>query len=314
MRRDKAALVDGEAMDSKGRVMQRKTLRQALLEQNPLIAPLAHDGLSARLIELAGFKTFNIGGSALLAARHAFPDIGLIGLNDMVDGIRDIAQASTLPFMADADDGYGDVKSVFRTVRAYEAIGVSGFLVEDQDRDRKQQRADKAAAVCDEAVIEAKLEAALDARASKETLVIGRTDAYGALGLDAAMRRAERFLKVGVDGVFIAGLRTEADYDRVGHAFKGTFLCAAMFEGGDTPWLAPKALGEMGFTQVSFPISLMLRVVAALREGLEAIKLHGNDEKFLQPFANAREARGVLDAAVDVVAWRKIESDYMPRG
>ena len=293
--------------------MQRKTIRQALAEQTPLISPLAHDGLSARMIELAGFKSFNIGGSALLAARHAYPDIGLIGLSDMVEGIRDIARATSLPFLADADDGYGDVKSVFRTVRAYEEIGVGGFLVEDQDRDRKQQRADKAAAVVDEAVIEGKLRAAMAARSSKETLVIGRTDAYGALGLEAAMRRAERFLALGVDGIFIAGLRTEADYERVGRAFKGTFLSAAMFEGGDTPWLTPRNLGEMGFSQVSFPISLMLRVVAALQEGLEALRAHGDGSKPLTPFGRAKDARQMLDAAVAVKDWREIESLYAPK-
>jgi 2-methylisocitrate lyase-like PEP mutase family enzyme len=137
------------------RTVTRPTIRDALARETPLVTPLAHDALSARLIELAGFRAFTIGGSALLAARHAYPDIGLIGLTDMVAGIRDIAAASSLPFLADADDGYGDVKSVVRLVAAYEAIGAGGFLVEDQDRDRKQQRADRASAVADEAVIEA---------------------------------------------------------------------------------------------------------------------------------------------------------------
>jgi 2-methylisocitrate lyase-like PEP mutase family enzyme len=293
--------------------LKRKTVREALAEERPLIAPLAHDALSARLIEQAGFKSFNIGGSALLAARHAYPDIGLIGLADMVDGIRDIARATSLPFLADADDGYGDVKSVARMVRAYEEIGVGGFLIEDQDRDRKQQRADQAAAVVDDAIIEAKLRTALDSRASGDTMVIGRTDAYGALGLEAAMRRAERFLALGVDGLFIAGLRTEAEFARVGRNFGGAFLSAAMFEGGDTPWLTPAVLGEMGFSQVSFPISLMLRVVASLRDGLEALRAHADGARTLQPLPHADTARQTLDAAVDLAGWRKVESDYMPK-
>jgi 2-methylisocitrate lyase-like PEP mutase family enzyme len=91
--------------------MTRLTLRDALARETPLVTPLAHDALSARLIEQAGFRAFAIGGSALLAARHAIPDIGLIGLTDMADGIRDIAAASRIPFVADADDGYGDVTS-----------------------------------------------------------------------------------------------------------------------------------------------------------------------------------------------------------
>ncbi|GGF12512.1 isocitrate lyase-family enzyme [Aliidongia dinghuensis] len=287
--------------------MKRATIREALEREQPLATPLAHDALSARLIEEAGFHAFTIGGSALLAARHAYPDIGLIGLTDMVQGIGDIAAASRLPFLADADDGYGDVKSVARTVAAYEAIGVGGLLLEDQDRDRKQQRADKAAAVVDEAVIEGKLRAALAARRDPETLIIGRTDAYGPLGLDAAMRRGERFLALGVDGIFIAGLKTEEDYRRVGAAFKGAFLSAAMFEGGDTPWLTPAELGAMGFRHVSFPASLIFRTVAALRDGLQALRRHADGTEPLRPFADAASVRATLDRAVDLARWRAIE-------
>lgn len=291
-------------------ISTRKTVRDALARETPLVTPLAHDALSARLIEQAGFHAFAIGGSALLAARHAYPDIGLIGLTDMVDGIRDIAAASSLPFIADADDGYGDVKSVVRLVKAYEAIGVGGFLVEDQDRDHKQQRADKAAAVVDESVIEAKLRAAIAARDNPETFVIGRTDAYGPLGLDAAMRRAERFVKLGADGVFIAGLRTEDDFRRVGAAFRGIYCSAAMFEGGDTPWFAPAELGAMGFMQVSYPASLIFRVTAAMRDGLAALRRHADGTEALKPLRDGRAIRDTLDQAVDLARWREVEAAH----
>jgi len=288
--------------------MNRPSFRSALASESPLVTPLAHDALSARLIEQAGFKAFAVGGSAMLAARHAYPDIGLIGLSDMTQGLRDIAAASNLPFMADADDGYGDVKSVARLVAAYEAIGVSGFLLEDQSRDHKQQRADKAASVVDRAVIEAKLKAALAARNNPETFVIGRTDAYGPLGLDEALRRAERFLALGADGVFIAGLRREEDYRRVGATLKGAFLSAAMFEGGDTPWLSPAELGAMGFSQVSYPASLILRVVQALREGLAGLRRHADGVEPLTPMTGGAEQRQALDQATNLAGWRAIES------
>jgi 2-methylisocitrate lyase-like PEP mutase family enzyme len=293
--------------------MTRATVRQALAAEYPLVTPLAHDALSARLIEQAGFRAFSIGGSALLAARHAYPDIGLIGLADMVDGIRDIAAASTLPFIADADDGYGDVKSVARLVAAYEAMGVGGFLLEDQDRDKKQQRADKAAAVVDECVIEAKLRTALAVRSSAETFVIGRTDALGPLGLEAAMRRADRFLKLGADGVFIAGLKTEDDHRKVGAAFRGTYLSAAMFEGDDTPWISPAELGAMGFSQVSYPASLIIRLVATLRDALQALRMHADGSEPMQSFAGGPVARAALDDAVNLNGWRRIEQDHAPR-
>src|SRR6185503_18496924 len=117
--------------------MTRPTLRSALAAEHPLVTPLAHDALSVRLIERAGFRAFAIGGSAMLAARYALPDIGLAARGEMADGIRDIAAATTVPFLADGDDGYGDVKNVALTVASYERLGVGGILIEDQRRDRK---------------------------------------------------------------------------------------------------------------------------------------------------------------------------------
>jgi 2-methylisocitrate lyase-like PEP mutase family enzyme len=224
-------------------------------------------------------------------------------------GIRDIAAATRLPFITDADDGYGDVKSVARLVAAYEAIGVGGFLIEDQDGARKQQRAEKAAGVVDETVIEAKLRTALAARSNPETFIIGRTDAYGPLGLDAAMRRAERFLKLGCDGIFIAGLKTEDDYRRVGAAFRGVYSSAAMFEGGDTPWLTPAELHEMGFMQVSYPASLIFRAIAAMRDGLAALRRHADGAQAMTPLRDGAAIRDTLDKAVELARWRGIEAE-----
>jgi 2-methylisocitrate lyase-like PEP mutase family enzyme len=288
--------------------MKRGSLRAALAGSGPLVTPLAHDALSAKLIEAAGFRGFAIGGSALLAARHALPDIGLIGLQDMVGGIRDIAAATSLPFFADGDDGYGDVKSVARMIEVYESLGVGAVLIEDQDRDKKQQRAERALGVVDAAVIEQKLRVALATRGNPETVIIGRTDAYGALGLDEALRRAERFLALGVDGVFIAGLKQEADYERVGRALKGALLSAAMFEGGDTPWLSPHRLGQMGFGHVSFPATLIFRVVDVIATTLAELKRHAEGGQPLQRLRDGDAVRRVLDDALDLARWRAIDT------
>ena len=290
--------------------MPRPSFRAALAAERPLVTPLAHDALSARLIERAGFKAFTIGGSAMLAARHAYPDIGLIGLTDMADGIRDIAASNNLPFMADGDDGYGDVKNVARMIVVYEAIGVGAVLIEDQDRDRKQQRADKAAAVTARDVIEQKIKAALGARQG-DIMILGRTDAYGALGLDEALARAQRFMEIGADGVFVAGLRTEDDFARVGRTLKGApFLSAAMFEGSGTPWLTPKTLGEMGFTQVSFPVSLIFRAVAAMTDALSGLRRYADGKGAMPPLADAAATREALDDAVNLKHWRGIETKH----
>ena len=281
--------------------------------ERPLVTPLAHDALSARLIAKAGFKAFAIGGSALLATRFALPDIGLIGVADMTAGIRDIAAATDLPFFADGDDGYGDVKSVARTVELYEQIGVSAILIEDQQREHKQQRADKALGVVDRATIESKLRVALAERRSKETFIVGRTDAFGVLGLDEALRRAEAFLKLGVDAVFIAGLKSMDDYARVGRELRGARLSAAIFESEGMPWPTPRELGELGFAHVSYPTTLLFRIATTMHTALAALRRHASGVEPMLPDRAADASRRVLDDALELARWKAIESDAAAR-
>lgn len=290
--------------------MKCVSLRSAFQTEKPLVTPLAHDALSARLIERAGFRAFAVGGSAMLAARFALPDIGLAGLGEMSEGIRDIAAATNLPFLADGDDGYGDAKSVARTVEVYERLGVGAIIIEDQRRDRKQQRAEEAKGVIDEAEMIQKLRAAMGTRNNLETMIIGRTDAYGAMGLGAAIRRAEGFLGLGVDGVFIAGLKTAEEYVRVGRELAGATLSAAIFEGVGTPWLTPASLGAMGYSHVAFPASLIFRTVTVMQDTLSALRRHADGLEAMEPAAHSNQSRQILDDALDLARWRRVEADY----
>ena len=284
-------------------------LRVLHARAQPLITPLAHDALSARLIARAGFQAFNIGGSAMLAARYALPDLGLAALGEMVAGARDILDATPLPCMVDADDGYGDIKSVAHTIESYERLGAAGAFLEDQVRTSKRPGAQAARGVVALEIMEQKLRAALAARRDPAFVIVGRTDAAGAEGLDEALRRAERFLKIGADGVFVAGLKTPADYARVGGAFKGSWNATVMLEGGRTPWIPPAELFAMGFSQISYPNSLILRTAGAIERGLRR----------LQELAAGRDigvgvdelAFDVLDQAVGLDRWNEIDRKFI---
>jgi len=295
-------------------MMQRPTIASALAAESPLVTPLAHDALSARMIAKAGFRGFAIGGSALLATRFALPDIGLIGLQDMVEGIRDIAAATDLPFFADGDDGYGDAKSVVRMVDSYERIGVGAILIEDQHRDRKQQRADRALEVVDRATIEGKLRVALAHRRNASTFIIGRTDSFGVHGMDEALRRAERFLTIGVDGVFVAGLKSMQDYERVGKELRGARLSAAIFETPGMPWPTPRELGELGYAHVSYPATLLFRITAVVGEALRALRDHANGSRSMNQQSGADNARAVLDDALELGRWKAMEAEGAATG
>ena len=288
-----------------------ESLRELHRKHQPLVSPLAHDALSARLIEWAGFKTFNIGGSAMLAARYALPDLGLAGFAEMLAGIRDITEATKLPCLVDADDGYGDVKSVVRTIQGYETAGVSGALLEDQSRESKQPGAASARSVVPLEIIEQKLKAAMAARRNPDFVVIGRTDAYGAEGLDAALNRAERFLRLGADGIFVAGLKTPDDYARVGKAFKGAWNCAAIFEAAATPWLTPAELFNMGFSQVAYPNILIGRVAKATETGLRRLaQLTAGQHNAFRDGEQEMDLKGLADA-LDLKKWTELERKFL---
>jgi len=254
--------------------MQAKpTWKELLAREAPLLLPCAHDALSARLIERAGFAAYSIGGYALVGARHALPDIGLVAFGEMSAGIRDIMSASDLPVLIDCDDGYGDVKNVARTIARYEAMGVSAVFIEDQ---RAPKRCGHMAGkeVIDAQAMAAKLRAAAAARRSAELFIIARTDARAVHGLDDALRRAELYLNAGADGLFIEAPQSVDELAQVGRAFPGVPQLANMVEGGGrTPVLAPQELYRLGFAMVAYPTSLIFRVARAMEQALADLKL-----------------------------------------
>lgn len=260
-------------MDSKENAMSagpRPTWRQLLAAEKPLVLPGAHDALSARLIEQAGFKAFVVGGFPLVGARYGIPDIGLAGLGEMAAGMRDILQASGLPALIDGDHGYGDAKNVARTVRTYEDMGAGALFLEDQVAPKRcGHMAGKDVVPCE--VMEAKIRAAVAARRDPEFFLIARTDARAVHGLDEALQRGERYVAAGADGLFIEAPESVEELERVARAFEVPQFCN-MLVSGRTPILSNRELHEMGFAMVVHGISLVMRVAKAMQQSLAAIR------------------------------------------
>lgn len=250
--------------------MSRQSWRQALAAQTPLVLPVAHDGLSAQLIARAGFKAYSVGGFALVGARFGVPDIGLVGLGEMAQGIRDIMAVCDLPVLVDCDDGYGDVKNVTRTIRTYEQMGVSAIFMEDQVAPKRCGHMAGKDVVPAE-IMESKIRAAAAARDSKEFFLVARTDARAVHGLDEALRRGERYLEAGADGLFIEAPQTVEELRIVGERFRGVPQLANMVEDGRTPLLPVRELHAMGFAMVVYPCSLIFRVARTIERALADI-------------------------------------------
>ncbi len=249
--------------------IKRVTWKTLVEEEAPLLLPAAHDGLAAKLIERAGFKAYQVGGFALAGARHGFPDIDLVHYGEQSAGVRDIISASSLPVMIDADDCYGDVKNVTRTIRGYENLGASAIFFEDQVAPKRcGHMAGKEVIPAEE--MASKVKAAVGARRSPDLFLVARTDAIAPLGLDEALRRAELYINAGADGIFIEGPRSVEQLERIGKAFPAVPKIANMLEGGGvTPILSPKDLRAMGFAMVLYPTSLLFRITKTLEKALD---------------------------------------------
>jgi len=248
----------------------KQTFRSLLAQERPLLLPVAHDALSARLVEKAGFRAYAVGGFALAGVRYGLPDIGLMSFGEAVAGVRDLQRGTDLPVLVDADDGYGDVKNVTRTVQTYEAMGVAGLLFEDQTSPKRcGHMAGKSVIDAEEAA--RKLEAAVAARSSKDLFLVARTDALGVHGLDEALRRGRRYLETGVDALFVEAPRSVEELETIAGSFDAPLL-VNMAEGGRTPILPAEELGRMGFAIVVYPATILIRQIKAIEDALTEIR------------------------------------------
>ena len=279
-----------------------RTFRDLLELDGPLILPGAHDALSARLIARAGFSGYFIGGFPAIGSRYGVPDVGLKGLGEISAAIADIMSASDLPVFVDIDDGYGDVKNVVHTMHLYERLGVAAVQIEDQQWPKRCGHMSGKSVVPVEKMV-AKVRAAAGERMRPETFIWARTDSRAPLGLDEALRRAEKYLRAGADGLFIEAPRTVEELCIIGRAFDVP-VQANPLAGGVTPILRPQEYYELGFKVVIFGIDLLMHITRTMQIVLEDIRtgtfaLQGKGAGFKE----------YLDA-VGFENWARIEERY----
>src|SRR5438128_9207345 len=208
----------------------KPTWEELLKQESHVQLPAAHDALTAKLIERAGFSAYQVGGFALAGARHGLPDIDLTRFAEQAAGVRDIVAACSLPVLVDADDGYGDAKNVTHTVRFYEAMGVSALFIEDQVSPKRCGHMAGKEVVPAEIMVQ-RLDAALAARRSSDFFIVARTDALAVEGLDAALRRGERYLKAGADGLYVEAPTRVGQSQQIGAAFKRVWQMTNLLAG-----------------------------------------------------------------------------------
>jgi 2,3-dimethylmalate lyase len=258
----------------------RELLASRAGDDGPLILPGAPDALGARVIESLGFAAVYITGAGVTNARLGVPDFGLITLTELADTLEAVREAVAIPIVVDADTGFGGPFNVRRTVQALERRGANAIQLEDQTFPKRCGHFG-GKEVIPAAEMVAKLHAALDARADESLLIIARTDARQAHGLDAALERADRYREAGADVLFVEAPTSRDELAEVGRRLDGPLLVNVV-EGGDTPQLPAHELGALGFSIVLYANAALRGAVHGMQVVLEHLKRTGSTRDVLE--------------------------------
>ena len=283
----------------------RQVLKRLLGRDELLIAPGCFDGLSARLVEEAGFEAAYLSGGAV-ARSLGIPDIGLVTMSETIERAAQVVAAVKLPIIADADTGYGNAVNLVRTVREFERIGVAAIHIEDQITPKRCGHLD-GKEVISLAEMEKKLEAALAARTDSDFCIIARTDARGVHGFDDAIARARSFAKLGVDAIFVEAPQSEQELAEIPRRIPDVPLLVNVFKGGKTPMLPIKRLQQMGYRIAIYPSETQRAAIHAMRMALATLKRDGTTESIDEALTTFKER----DRVVGLDDWQKIERQYL---
>jgi methylisocitrate lyase len=273
---------------------KRRLLREQLATGRLLRMPGAFNPLSAKLIERKGFDGVYVSG-AVLSADLGLPDIGLTTLTEVAGRSRQVARATELPVIADADTGFGEPINLARTVQELEDAGVAGLHVEDQVNPKRCGHLDgKQVVDVDDAV--RRVRAASTARRDPDFLVMARTDVRAIDGIDAAVDRARRFVDAGADAVFPEALTSLAEYETLRRAVDVPLL-ANMTEFGKTPLFTVTQLADVGVNLVIWPVSLLRMAMGAAERALDGLMAEGTLESQLPHMQHRADLYDLVDYA-----------------
>jgi len=260
----------------------------------PIVVPGAANALAAKLIERSGFEAVYLSGAGIANTFYGIPDLGLVSLDTLVAHTEAVAEATSLPVIVDADTGFGNALGVRRTVDRLERAGAAAVQLEDQ---RAPKRCGHFAGteVIPIGEATAKIAAAVEARRDDDLLIIARTDALATEGIDGALRRAERFVAVGADAIFIEAPASREALRALPRALPGVPLVANMVLGGHTPILPIAELQE--FALVLYANAALQASIVGMRTVLAELMTRGELSEGSNAVATFAERQALVDKA-----------------
>ena len=283
--------------------MRKSTrLKELIAAPDIVVLPGVHDALGCRLAEAAGFAALTAGGYGATATLLGRPDSSQLSLTELAEMYSRFCDATTLPLLADADTGFGNVTNVARTVRLYEKAGVAGLFIEDQVFPKRcgHMTGKDVIAAADWL---AKIKAALDAREDPDLVIMARTDAIAVHGLDDAIERAQLAREAGADLIFVEAPADVAAMRRICAEVPGPCL-ANNVETGMSPLLPAAELQAIGYAAVVFPVAATYAVAHALRALFAVLRATGTTASLLPRMLEF----GEFNALVGLPAQREREA------
>ncbi|MEO6959653.1 MAG: oxaloacetate decarboxylase [Burkholderiaceae bacterium] len=284
-----------------------KTLKTLMQSQPYVLVPGVYDSFSALIAEQAGFDAIYLSGASIAYTRLGRSDVGLTTYTEVEQTLSRITDRVDTPVIVDGDTGFGNALNVMRTVKGLEKAGAAMIQIEDQTFPKRCGHL-SGKSVVPVAEMCGKLKAALDARRSRDTLILARTDALAVEGLDAAIDRAQAYLECGVDALFIEALKTTDDMARACCHFEGKIpLLANMVEGGLTPMLSVSALSDIGFKIVIFPGGAARAVGHCLQGYYGLLRENGSTAASTSAMLNFSQLNELIETPALLALGRKYE-------
>jgi carboxyvinyl-carboxyphosphonate phosphorylmutase len=283
-------------------------LRKLLFDNSkPLVVPGVYDAIGAKIAQKVGFEAMFQTGYGTSATLLGLPDYGFIGAAETTENARRICRAVSVPVIVDADTGYGNPLSVWKLVTELEAVGAAGIFLEDQKWPKRCGHMSGKEVIPKEEYSQ-KLQAALDARKSKDYIIVARTDARAPEGLDAAIERGLQYKKIGADAIFIEAPKSIEEMKKIGRSIKAP-LVANMIEGGATPLVSSQVLHKMGFKLILYPLSVLFANAFASMKILHELRKSGTTARLKKNVVNFDQ----FNEIVDLTKFKKMERSYVSK-
>jgi len=254
--------------------------------------PGAYNPLVAKLIEQIGYDGIYVSGG-VMANDLGFPDIGLTTLNDVANRSHQIARVTNLPTIIDIDTGFGEAMNVSRTIQTIETLGISGCHIEDQTNPKRCGHLDNKELVSTQDMVK-KIKAATDARVDKNFLIIARTDANAAEGLDKTIAICKAYVDAGADMIFPEAMKDESEFEKMRKELS-CYLLANMTEFGKSKLLTKEELENLGYNLVIYPVTTQRLAMKNVEDGLRQIFEEGHQNNVIDKMQTRKRLYEIVD-------------------